>query len=182
MTHVRSALCVLLMLLASAGMARAQVPLLSTGPSVSFGRLGFERDLTNPRVDKPNFRFLTAGAGWTLRINPPKLVSADGRIAYMSWDATALVQLTTLPVAGGLSVATGPSFYNGLVGLQVGAKLFEFSQDGPAEGLLALAGGRRNLFFLVSLSTNLLFDRNNSTAKEAKTAMNTARPNYMRVF
>jgi hypothetical protein len=89
------------------------------------------------------------------RINPPRLVSSDGRVAYMSWDVTGLAQLTTLPVAGGLSVATGPSFDNGLIGIQVGAKVFELSQHGPVECLLALSGGRRNLFFLVSLSTNL---------------------------
>jgi hypothetical protein len=180
MAYARSVLCALLVL-ASTAVARAQVPLVSTGPSVSFGRLGFQRDLNHPGVDKPGFNVLAAGAGWTLRINPPKLVSADGRVAYMSWDVTGLAQLTTLPVAGGLSVATGPSFYNGLVGIQAGAKLFELTQDGPTEGLLALTGGRRNLFFLVSLSTNLQFGQGRPPASAKSAAISErAPPNYIR--
>jgi hypothetical protein len=166
-------------LLASAGAARAGVPLISTGPSVSFGRFGFERDQNNPSVDKPAFRVLAAGAGWTLRINPRKLVSADGRIAYLSWDASAFAQLTTLPIAGGLAVATGPSFYNGLFGVQVGYKLFELSEDHPAEGAFALTGGRRNVFFLVSLSTNLLFIRKQPPGSAAATSAQPPLPNYI---
>lgn len=53
-----------------------------------------------------------------------------------------------------MSLAVGPSFYNGLVGCQVGYKLFEIVDGAPTEGLFALEGGRRNLFFLISLSIN----------------------------
>jgi hypothetical protein len=170
-----------LLLLAAAGVARADIPLMSTGPSVSFGRLGFEHDPEQPGADKPTFRALAAGAGWTLRFNPPQLVSKDGRIAYMSWDLTALAQLATLPLSGGMSLATGPSFYNGLIGIQVGCKLFEFSEEHEPEGVLLGAGGRRNLFFLVSLSTNLTFLKDKAAAKSATSVAERAPANYIRV-
>jgi hypothetical protein len=181
MLHIRMFWLVPLLLLRMTGAVHAQVPLISTGPSVSFGRLGFQRDTTNPAVNKATFDVLAAGAGWTLRVNPSKLVSSDGRVAYMSWDATALAQLTTLPIAGGLSIATGPSFYNGLIGLEVGVKLFEFSQAHGPEGLLAWAGGRRNVFFLISLSTNLLLGSNAPTdSAGTRASAEHPLPNYIR--
>jgi hypothetical protein len=65
-------------------------------------------------------------------------------------------------------------------GIQVGAKLFEFSQDGPVEGLLALSGGRRNLFFLVSLSTNLLLGAKPLAGAKFASISDRPLPNYIR--
>jgi hypothetical protein len=140
--------------------ARADVPQFSTGPSVSFFRFGYK--LNDPadvtKGDKAGVDVLAIGAGWSVHWNPSALVSKDGRIAYMSLTGTALAQLNALPVSGGLALAVGPSFYNGLFGLQVGYKMFELAENRPMEGLFAGgAGGHRNVFVLLNVSMNLLF-------------------------
>jgi hypothetical protein len=174
--------------LAIPGEALADVPIFSTGPSVSFFRFGFKlNDPSNASSgDKAGVDVLAAGVGWSVRWNPSKLVSKDGQVSYMSLDGTIFGNLGALPTSGGMSIAAGPSFYNGLVGLEVGYKLFELTDapNRPMEGLFAGGyGGRRNVFVLVNMSVNLLFQGSNPTLHAAKkgASANEIPPNYWRV-
>lgn len=167
--------------------ARADVPTISTGPSVSFFRFGFKlNDPTNAKSgDKAGVDVLAVGAGWSLHYNPTVFQSADHQIAYASLTGTVLGQFDTLPISGGLAVAAGPSFYNGLVGLQVGYSLFNLSANLPMEGLFAGgAGGRRNVFVLCNVSINLLLQGSNPlihTAAKGALSPQATPPNYWRL-
>ena len=132
--------------------AFADVPTWSTGPSVAFARFGFDG---KPGSSDPSLTVLHGGAGWTLRYNT-SIRSKDGQTAYVSIDGTALADLATLPTSGGLSLSAGPSFLNGLFGVQTGVKLFEVADGQPTEGLFTLTGGRREVFFLLALSVNFV--------------------------
>jgi len=159
------------------GAARAEVPDWSTGPSLAFARFGFD---SKPGSSDPSLNVLRAGAGWTLRRNL-SMRSPDGQVAYLSLDGTLLADLGTLPTSGGMSVAVGPSFYNGLFGVQVGYKLFSVVDGAPTEGLFTLDGGKRNLFFLLSISINLatgMPQLTPSTAAGAAPAPTHLPPNY----
>jgi len=164
-----------LSLLFTALPARADVPTWSTGPSVTFIRSGFD---CGPS-DAACLTMLRAGAGWTLRYNTG-IRSPDGQTAYVSIDGTLFADLSTLPTSGGMSIAAGPSFYNGLIGLEAGYKLFEVIDGASTEGLFTLDGGRRNLFFLVSLSVNLLLSPKLTLPSGAQPAP--LPPNYFRPF
>lgn len=131
------------------------LPDWSMGPSASFARFGFDG---KDGSSDPTLSMLNGGVGWTWRWNTPAR-SKDGSLAYVSLDLTALADLSTLPSSGGLSFAAGPSFLNGLLGLEAGVKLFKVYDGTPTEGLFTLAGGRRNVFFLLEFSVNVLFDR-----------------------
>jgi len=133
-------------LLLCAGTAAAQVPDWSHGPTVAFGRFGFDCAPTNDAC----FTMLKAGAGWTLRRN--FAFSPNRQLAYASFDMTALADLSTLPSSGALSIAAGPSFWNGLVGIEAGVKLFEVGDGIPTAGIMAGEFGRRSWFSLISLN------------------------------
>lgn len=157
---------------------RAQVPDWSQGPSVAAMAFRFD---CRPGGSDPCVKALGAGAGYTLRWNSPAR-SRDGQLAYVSLDLTALADFSSMPASGALSVAAGPSFFNGLVGVQAGYKLFELVDGAPTEGLFALAGGRRNAFFLLSLSINFAFGQLPHTAQYGAVLVPPAAdpPNYYR--
>ncbi len=142
--------------------AHADVPLISTGPSVGFTRIGWKaKDPTRLNLgNDTSIDALAAALGWALRINPPKL--CKNNVCYMSWDFTLFANVSGLPTSGGISLATGPSFYNGLGGFQVQYNLisgYDVPGRGPEGLFTGNNGGIRNLAFLFTVSTNLLIQK-----------------------
>lgn len=139
--------------------AHADVPLISTGPSAGFTRIGWKaKDPTRLNLgNDTSIDVLAAALGWSLRINPPKLCPKN--VCWMSWDFTLFANISGLPTSGGVSLATGPSFYNGLGGFEVQYNLvsgYDVPGRGPEGLFTGNNGGIRNLAFLFTVSTNLL--------------------------
>jgi hypothetical protein len=158
--------------------AHADIPAWSTGPTVAFTRFGFVRDTNGG--DASSVTAVNAGAGWSLHWNVGRnMLPMERNVCPVSIDFTALASLQSLPSAGGMDVAVGPSFWNGVLGVEIGVELFRIIDNTASEGLFALNGGKRAMFFLLNINIGQ-FEIGGGTAPPGalKAALPRSRFNY----